>query len=254
MLTIRDAQMKVFGGEVQSRFEADLVAFLLTHYPRESRQAGGERPLGVFVRQGITAAARFGFTTRREVRIFVNLMMMLGADFSDDFQIPWAVAGLAPEAFPDPTLRCEQLFREALSYLETIAGKHGELIVRAMVRVRTLDLQTVPTMTGEAWASEVCAIWKRLYPEKFNFQGQPICLTLIEYAIPRAQAYGMSDPVGRFVHATLLFFLGIGYDRDPLHPWAGAILRDSAIPPGPTRGQRLHAAALEHVEQSLTSS
>lgn len=254
MLVIRGAQMKVFGEGIQNRFEESLTEFLLANYPRECRQAGGGAAIGLFVRKGVASAARFGFTTRREVRLFANLMMMLGVDFSSDLQIPWAAAGLEPEAFPDPTLRCEQLFHAALAYLEATAGRQGESIVRAMLRVKALDLQTVPTTQDEAWAPGICAIWRRLYPEKFNLQGLPICLSLIEYAVPRAQAHRMKDPIGAFVHATLMFFLGTGYDHDPLHPWASAVLRDSSLPSGLAIGERLHAAALEHIEQSLTAS
>jgi hypothetical protein len=254
MLVIRDTQMRVFGRLRQDAFEQELTAFFLQHYPREARQAGGAEQIGVFVRRGVAGASEFGFTTRREVRIFVTLMLMLGADFPRDVQIPWAAEGLQEASFPDATLRCEQLFRTALAYLGATAGKRGELIVRAILRVRALDLGTVPTTRDAGWAPAVGGIWRRLYPEKFDYQGEAVCLDVIDRAAARAPEYGLFDPVGVFVHATLMFYLGIGYDSDPLHPWAAAVLTDQTIPKGPEVGQRLHAAAMAHLEQSLTSS
>ncbi len=254
MLVIRNAQVTALGQVTRDGFEEELTAFVLKNYPRESRQAGGPAQIRIFVRQGIAAAESFGLGTQRELRIFVALMLMLGADFPRDFQIPWAAEALAETSFPDATLRCEHLFGTALSYLEATAGKRGELIVRALLRVRAFDLRTVPSVLGAAWVTEVCGIWKRLYPEKFEFQGEAICRALIEHAIPRAHACGLHDAVGIFLHATLMFFAGIGYDRDPLHPWATAVLAGGSGAPDPGIGQRLYAAAMEHLEQSLTSS
>ncbi|MCY2987100.1 MAG: hypothetical protein NTY19_04430 [Planctomycetota bacterium] len=252
MLVIRHAQMTVFGREAQARFEEGLVELFLRHYPRECRQAGGQAQIRQLVRQGVHAAAVRGYSTKRQVSVYVSLTFILGADFVHDPQLPWVADCLSEDAIADPTLRLDNLFKETLDYLGATAGEHAEWIVRAMLRIRAFDLATVPDSQGDQWIADVCEILKGFYPQKFEHQGAEATRVMIADGIVRAAEYGLQHPRGVFVFVTLMFMLGSGFDRDPLHPWASAVLQDASLADETDRALRMHAQALTHIEQSLS--
>lgn len=255
MLVIRDAQMKAFGQASRNRFEAELTRFFLERYPRECRQAGGTAQIGLLVAQGVTAAQAHGCSTQRQVRLYVTLMVILGSGFADDPQLPWVRAGLDKDAIPDPTQRMDALFESALAYLGEVAGRKGEIMVRALLRIRSFDLAAVPDSQGDAWIRDVAGILNRFHPEKYAHQGEFATLALIREGIARAGGYGLKngaeDRTGVFVYTALMFMLGSGFDMDPLHPWAGAVLKDASLSRGASRGKALYTRAMDHLEQSL---
>jgi hypothetical protein len=253
MFVINNQQMKIFGGEVQTRFANDLQQLLLTNYPRECRQAGGKQQIGILVNQGINAALALGYTSKQQVSIYIMLMFILGIDFSRDPQLPWVADLLAVGGIADPTMRLNNVFQETLDYLATTAGEQCERIVRAMLRIRAFDLNNVPSSSEGEWISDVCAQFNSFYPEKFNYQGEEATRLMIEEGIYEASQYGLNDRTGLFVFLELKFMLGSGFYHDPLHPWATAILQEMSITPANERGQRLYAQALVHLEQSLSS-
>lgn len=253
MLVIRQAQIQVLGKRTQADFQERVIDMLAENYPRECRQAGGRLQMNIFVQQGIEKAAARGFLSQREVILFVTLMMILGAGFENDPQLPW-VADLLDEAvIADPTVRIENLFAETIAYLEATAGEDCALLVRAMLRIRDYDLASVPTSQGDAWVTEVLTVLKQFYPQKFSSQGEHATRDMAQAGVRRAAGYGLTDRIGIFVFLECMFMLGSEFDCDPLQPWASAVLNDRAIADESERSQRLYHAAMTHLAQSLSS-
>jgi hypothetical protein len=48
-----------------------------------------------------------------------------------------------------------------------------------------------------------------------------------------------------------MFILGSGFDADPQFPWAAAILDDPSVGHPDQQAQRLHLAAMQHLEKWL---
>ena len=94
---------------------------------------------------------------------------------------------------------------------------------------------------------------EQLYPERYAFQGMEATSAMVRDAIVKADGYGICDRVGVFVLAKHMFMLGSGFDRDPFHPWAGAILRDGSIGSAAERVDRLYRAELDHIAVSLST-
>ncbi|MYN10902.1 hypothetical protein [Pseudoduganella aquatica] len=252
MLVIRNTQLEAFGPLLRQRFEHELAARLVASYPRECRQAGGADQILLLVRQGVQAAAAQGYTSKRQAGIYVALTFILGVDFASDPQLPWVADYLDEQAIADPTVRLEQLFSATLDYLAATAGSDGQRVVRAMLRMRAFDLAAAPRRTGEAWISDVAAIFQQFYPEKYRHQGDALMRRVIWSGRRRAKQYGLAAPAGVFVFLELMFMLGSGFDHDPLHPWAAAILNDERIAGEAERTERLYAAAMAHLAQSLS--
>lgn len=251
MLVIRDSQLNAFSTTLRQRFESELTATLAANYPRECRQAGGVAQLAQLVQLGVRQARGKGCSTRRETSLYVSLMFILGVDFAADPQLPWVADHLGEHGIADATLRMEQLYAATLDYLADTAGEHGQRVVRAMLRMRAFDLDDAPVRTGEAWISDVARILRRFYPEKYDYQGDALMRRVIWSARRRARPYGLTGPRGIFVFVELMFMLGSGFDHDPLHPWAAAVLNDRAIGSEAERTERLYAQAMAHLALSL---
>ena len=252
MLVIRNTQLKAFGPLLRQRFEHELAARLVASYPRECRQAGGADQVLLLARQGVQAAAARGYTSKRQAGIYVALSFILGVDFASDPQLPWVADYLDEQAIADPTMRLQQLYAATLDYLAATAGSDGRRVVRAMLRMRAFDLGDAPRRSGEAWISDVAAIFQHFYPEKYRHQGDALMRRVIWSGRRRARPYGLAAPAGVFVFVELMFMLGCGFDHDPLHPWAAAVLNDAGIGSEAERTERLYAAAMAHLAQSLS--
>lgn len=255
MLVIRQAQMKALGADLQRRFEAELCGVFIRAYPRECRQAGGPAAMLRWVETGVRMARSRGFTARREVALWLVLMMTLGVDFAVDPQLPWVRGFLDAASGEDSDGdRLDGLFEYTLRYLSRTAGERSELVVRAMLRMRAVDFSAVPELEDDAAVDDSCRRLRALYPQKFAFQGQALTAANVAQQRLRAREFCLSGPGWEFLFVLLSFMLGSGFEHDPLHGWAGAILHPS---PGDSengdRGTRLEAAAREHLEMSLTS-
>lgn len=253
MLVVRADQMKVFELEAGARFERKMVDLLLSHYPRECRQAGGHDQVAAAVHMGIQAGRLGGYTTEGQLSKYLLLTAILGVDFFRDPQLPWVADCLDETAMPDPTVRIDNLFADTLYFLGVTAGKKAELVVRAMLRIRDFDLAGVPQSEGDVWIADICEVLGRLYPERYAFQGEEATALMIRDAIAKADGYGIRDKAGVFVCIKHMFMLGSGFDHDPFHPWAGAILRDDSIASESERIARLYQAEIDHIAQSLSS-
>jgi hypothetical protein len=253
MLVIRESQMKSLGLYAQEQFAAQMCDIFVQAYPRECRQAGGPSAMLRWARTGLNAAAAAGYLTEYENGRWLALMLILGVDFAIDPQLPWVRDCLDPRAIPDSTQRIDLLFERTLDYLGDTAGKDAGYEVRAMLRMRAIDFQSLPALPDAAAVADACDRLRVLYPRKFAFQGPEVTASAVAQQLPRARELGLAGPAGEFLFVVLSFMLGSGFDHDPLQPWASAILHPT---PGDgangDRAARLEAAAREHLAQSLS--
>jgi hypothetical protein len=249
MLVIRQAQMEALG-EIQRRnFETQLVRHFLGLYPRECTEAGGEAQIVRLVARGMRRAAARGYTSRKEVGLFIALMFILGDGFDADPQMPWAAKQLGDVSTP-LALRPEIVFDSAIDYLGETAGEKCEYIVRAMLRLRSYDLASAPDSTGELWVDDLCDVLESYYPEKFDYQGQAANRALVALGRQNAGRHGFRSNSGAALFVILMFMLGSGFDGDLLFPWADVALRTAGGEKERVEG--LFHAAMAHLENSLT--
>jgi hypothetical protein len=116
MMKIRSEQLKVFSElDVQS-FEEWMLVHLLKFFPRHC-QAAGESRLREIVRAGIARAAAYEITARRDVCMYIDLMIVFGFDFDKDRRYPWAAKILATEVAAQ---RIDRLHGAAQKHLQQL--------------------------------------------------------------------------------------------------------------------------------------
>ena len=250
MLVIREAQIGVLRQAALAAIEHRLVEHFLRSYPRECRLAGGRPAVVTLVRAGMAAAEGHGLASEQQAARYIGLMIMLGSAFDQDPQLPWAAALLGDTGFA-PAARIATVYDRALEYLGEIAGEDGELIVRAMLRIRGFDLAGVPRAPADQ-EGELCALLGGLYPQKLAAQGERPTRALIRQAVARAAEHRLVGDAGIAVFVTLAFMLGSGFDQDPLYPWAARALADTTVTDEPARVALLHREAMAYLNDSLS--
>lgn len=249
MLTIRDQQLLVLENLPRDEFETQLMRHLSRFYPRECRLAGSEQ-MRRFVAAGVGRAARYGFRSRREATLYVTLMVMLGSEFDEDPQIPWAKHELQEGDISDPGSLIEAVFDRSVEYLGQIAGEDNGLIARAMIRLRHHDFYAPVSSPDEPLEDAIWSLSAKLYPEKARCQGQEATTMLARQAISGAASFGIEGHNGLALYCLLAFMLGSGFHADPMYWWAGQILRDSSAA-SEVKFDRLLSRSLQYLEDSL---
>jgi hypothetical protein len=249
MLTIRDQQLLVLENLPRYEFETQVMRHLQRFYPREYWLAGDDQ-MRRFVGAGVDRAAHYGFSSRRAATLYVTLMVMLGSEFDEDPQIPWAKSELQEGDSSDPGSLIEALFDRSVDYLGQIAGEDNGRIARAMIRLRKHDFHAPVCLPGESLDDAIWALSVRLYPEKAECQGKEATTTLIRQAISGAESFGIKGENGLALYCLLAFMVGSGFHSDPMYWWAGQILGDSPVAPE-VKFDRLLVRSLQYLEDSL---
>ncbi len=249
MLVIRQPQLEVLADARREGFVVRLIEHFTRFYPREVRLAGdGMRD---FVHLGIRRAMAHGCSAQREASLFINLMIMLGADFEHDPQVPWAAQQLRDRTTP-PFRRLQGVHRSAVRYLEQTAGNENEHIARAMVRIRGFSLRDAPDIGSDGFVGQLAGVLRRLYPQKVGVQGEPAMRQLVQLAIETARRHGVVGGQGVTLFAGLMLMLGSGFATDPMYGWSARVLADKNLVGEETRVTALHREAIAYLVASLS--
>ena len=250
MLTIRDAQRQVFRREAAARFERRLADHFQRFFPRQCDFLGREQVLAAMHACRGRSEAR-GFRAQREIGLYVSLMFLLGADFESDPQLPWVAALLAAPAPAQPFTRLTHLYEAASEYLDRVAGEENEHLVRGLARLRAHDLRSFERTDPARLDEELLARLAWLYPQKSAAQGETANRAAIRQGIAVARRHGLEGATGVSLCTGMVFFLGSGFDCDPLVSWAAAVLGDRSLS-ADEKIRRLHGVAMEFLTRALS--
>jgi hypothetical protein len=250
-LVIRKEQLDFLASIPRRAFETSLVEHFFRYYPKDCARLG-EAPVRAMIRRGIERATAHGYHTREQAGLYCNLILMLGAGFDRDPQIPWAVEQLDDLVIDDPLERMRRLVATALQYLRDSFGEQGGYMARALVRIREYDLASAPCSTGPQLETDLLGSLESFCPQKFRTQGGGPTRALIRLGVAEAARHGISGGPGLTVYIALMFMVGAGFDDDPIYPWAGAVLNDASTASEAERVGRLHRAAAAYVSRALS--
>jgi hypothetical protein len=250
MLKIRRKQMAVFEAAALKSFEDRMVAHLVNFSPKHA-QVLDEEQLRTVVRYGIERAESYGLTSERSIRIYTDMMLMLGGNFAVDPQYPWA-AEILSRTEEDQTTRIDGLFEKAWDYADHIRADFQRLEqephkTRLMDELGNLRKGTTEPLAASGMSrfyEAVIARLNELFPEKCKYLGELSLRRLINRGIELANSYGLSSQRDLSIFVVLMFVLGTGFDRDPLTPWASGILRDDKSIKAEQKADRLYTEAL----------
>lgn len=193
-----------------------------------------DSPLRAMIRFGVERARRHGIEGECNVVLYTSMMLLFGSYFDEDPQYPWARAILARDGMAEAA-RAEQLYDTGAAFLDHVTGDYSGGFAMSVVRVRR-SLKT---------GSHQHTIRDQLY-ELNSKKAEEIGDSGLEHVIARGRdvvdrysLYGLRD---QEIVTYLVFGLGIGFDEDPLYPWAGEILGDSDCRPADKSARLLDAS------------
>lgn len=250
MLTIRGPQLSDLHAQSLRRFEEDLVEHVRRHFTNHMRTLG-EPQIRRVVAYALERGRGHGFTSERNLCLYLSLMLMLGGHFDVDVRLPWAAQILAEPAVP--TLRIDRLTNEAMDYLDRVAGADDHDIDQALVSVRA----TLPVLLAEhhtlagPWEARGEVQLRRLFPRNFGALPTSALHGIIAAARAGSDRHGIVAPRGAAVYLACVAMLGSAFDSDPLLPWAAAALATDAGPEGADRAERLYVEAMAWIDRWL---
>jgi hypothetical protein len=249
MLIIREAQMAALQADVVARFDRSLAEHLRHFAPRESQALGKDDMLAI-VRLGRRRAAEFGFTNRESIRLYVELMFLLGSGFSTDPQYPWAAGALATSGeVQDQRQRAGTLHSNAIQYMHQVLGAKREFVLAALKRLTEHRLRDF--LNSGPFPESLIQKLRVIFPEKCAYLGNGRIRTIIHTATAAAEQYGLVAATAPVLVTILMFSLGHEVDRDPINPWVEAAFRDTAFMEPSVRIDALESRVWEEVRDGL---
>jgi hypothetical protein len=232
--------MHTFRDSREMECTASLEHGLRQSFPADFARLNSDE-LSTVIRLGMERSRLRGGRTARDMYLYLAVMFMLGSYFDEDFQLAWAQELLSRR---EPV---DSLHARTLRYLNDVAGKENEHLIRALTRVRRLELSLLPGAGAADFEPRMLAFLRGIYSAKFDAQSETANRELVNVGRSLAARHSMPEPAAALM-AALAFFLGASFDRDPLHPWIRAALH---APDGESRIQELYRRALEFAELAL---
>jgi hypothetical protein len=250
MLRIRPQQMQTFEQAAMSAFELRMVDHLRTYFPWHYRVWGPETARTV-VRYGCQKAQGYGFTTERDICVYLTLVATLGGNFDTDRQLPWAKQILTDTSMREPTVRIDRLTDQAMEFLDQTVGKKDHYLNRALLRVRNELDELLADTSFPDLPTHALAVLEKLFPQKYRTVGEALLRGVVTDGVQRSGEYGITARRGQLLFIGLMFMFGSGFDTDPQLPDLVAALKDSELT-APAKVERLHQIALAYVEKWVT--
>jgi hypothetical protein len=241
VLVIRDAQMDALRDSREAECMAGLELCLRESFPRDVARLSSEE-LHAVIRLGMERSRSHGGVTAQDMYLYLTLMFMLGSYFDEDPQLAWAQELLTRGG------SMEALHAQTLRYLNDVAGRENEHLIKALARIRKLDLRVLPDASAADFEPRMMASLRATYPTKFDAQSEAANQELVQLGRSLAGRHSMPG-AGAALMGGMAFLLGASFDRDPLHPWIRTALHG---PGGEPKVQELYRRALEFVEMALT--
>jgi hypothetical protein len=120
-----------------------------------------------------------------------------------------------------------------------------------MIRVREDQLEAFArAMELEHFEDDMVVHLRDFAPRHAEVIGDAWIRRAVRLGIERAGAYGVKNPGLLRFHVELMMLHGSAFDADPLHPWAGEVLRDPHIPDEVARMSRLYEAFVAYRERA----
>lgn len=251
MLVIRPSQMKAFEDHALETFERSMITHLREFSPPLSATLSEDQLLNV-VRLGIGNAQRDGFTLQGPVRMYLETMLLLGAEFSSDPQYPWAGTALRTHARANEgeLERATRFYERLMDYRTAVNGLNDAYTLEALRRLE--DFASSPiSYRRENLEDSLVSEMTRIYPEKLHYVGEPAIQALLKKGISAAPQVRLDTDVRSVVLVCVMMFaFGHECTHDPLYSWIERTLVDPRITNQAARARRLETKAvtwLRHV-------
>lgn len=203
------------------------------------------------MRGGIARAKQCGFTLRGPIRLYLEVLAILGHRFGDDPQYPAIAAILADPAYGSEMDRAQALFDAVLDYRDWVIGADQRCLYPALEGLCAMAENPV---TAERTPGDLVDMLWYVYPEKALYVGVDVLRALIRESQALIRAFGLAEPPDEILACTLMMIFGHGCFDDPFLPWIAQAMAQDPGGSAPVGGRLLRQRTQAQVRQMLAKS
>jgi hypothetical protein len=226
-MIIRPEQMDSLSAAAEQNFLRQLVEEMREFAPWHA-EVLGDSGLTRCVQFALQRSGQYGFTNRGPIRLYLQMIFLLGAEFDSDPLLPWAGEVLSDPLIVNQTDRAAQLYAGLNEYLKLVAGPNNKFAKDALVRARD-ELSSGLGGASEDIRTMIFDKMRRVYPEKCAYSGDAAVQKSIRFGIAAAARHSAATNRGASLFCGLIFALGHGFETDPHLPWIQKTLQDPAL-------------------------
>lgn len=245
MLVIRQEQQEQLKRYALEQYAERTLQQFRRYFPRHC-QIIGDGPMRNMILLGVERAKRYGILGECNVVLYTSLMLLFGSYFDEDPQYPWAAAALGDASLSTEAQQAERLYDRGVQEWQLMAGENNMDLVRALARSRKLSYEEIAGTP----ASGLIEFFKTQHPEKARSLGDARMDGLIRKSRRRASKHGLTTPATQVVVSGIAFFVGAGFDEDPMYPWAKDTLASKDLKPD-EKARALHRHTMEYAQAWL---
>ena len=247
MFCIKKEQVRAFEIARFPLFEEMMLTHISSNFNGHALVLG-KKNISRLIRHGYNCAREYGFETRYEVCLYIDLMIMLGHGFDTDPQLAWSQEFLRHENKKDTPERIDQLYQRAVGFMEILMGPEQFFPVQQFQQLITFSWEEMER--DFSGSKDINAILKNFWPAKFDSISPQAIRELIRTGILKAREYGFFTETHITFYVVLMFLLGHRFDNDLQYPWIINILT------GPEYKEEFYKAAslhftVQHLLQNL---
>jgi len=250
MLQLRQAQMQSLHDAAVRSFENGMLSHLQAFAPALIKTIP-ESQTRTMIRFGIARASRYGFDLRGPVRLYLEMMLLLGSCFDTDPQYPWASDVLFDKVARPQLDRAQQLYARLISYRERVNGPDDAYLLQAL-RVIERSAMVWRPPPGPVLAETMTSTLSLLYPQKAQYISNGRLASLVALGKEAAEKYQLPAAHGAPLCSVLIFMFGHGCCDDPMLPWLTRTLKDQRSVSDQDRVTRLQKRALIWLHHAIS--
>lgn len=217
MLCLSPQTLGLIGRPRMTGLLDDLAAFIEGHFVGHARLLGPEG-CARYAELAILRASRYQLESRRDVFMYLTVMLVLGSHFDEDPLLPWAAQILNTPSHQPRWAYIDRLLEESLAYAERVAGSSNLKIDRMFLRLKALLEKFLAAPNTKApWeeipAEEFC---RALFPSRYREVDSALWAATFQGCQQMAYTYGMRTMSELGFYRMVVFLLGPLFDRDPV--------------------------------------
>ena len=250
-MRIRNAQFSAFDEARLPGFDDFIVDHFRSFTPLHF-DAMGEPAIRSLAKEGLSRANGYGFTKRGPVRLFTEMLILLGYRFDTDPQYPWAAQILNEQSDDEEVARADRLWEKLMDLLNAIRGPDQQFVSEALRRCRLLNPSAFDEEPND-FQAELIHQMKIVFPQKASFIGDQCLADIIGRARVLAEEWQLADNAGVSLFAACIFGMGHGFIDDPKNPWVKRTLEKNKSSSPRSRIERLYSKLMVYLEEVLNN-
>jgi len=250
MLMIRKEQILAFERIDPKSFATEMLDHVSEHFAKYVEVLGEETTMKV-IHSGFEQAKQYAFVTRHELFLFVDLCIMLGRGFGADPQFPWAAKILEDGLIKEPTERIDQLYDQAMNYLDKVVGKDNVFAVGPLRTLLDYPFGNLARRLTGAVEISILDEYRMIWPRKYSFVGGEQLKVLAKSGMKAAAKYGLTSNPGQGLFLILMFVFGHRFDEDPQYTLLANVLNDPKLVDETQKIGRLHTVLRAELTKAL---